>query len=92
MLRGATIPETRISHIVGKAATDPIMKKDPKNPRNRRISIVLLRGSVKNKNSPSLNQSKSQNLQDDAVPAGINNAILPNAAAPPYFNDVFHEQ
>ncbi len=86
------VPETRISHIVGKAATDPIMKKDPKNPRNRRISIVLLRGSVKNKNSPSLNQSKSQNLQDDAVPAGINNAILPNAAAPPYFNDVFHEQ
>ena len=40
-----TVPESRMSHIVGKAATDPIMPDDPKNARNRRLSIILLRGS-----------------------------------------------
>jgi len=34
---------SRISHVTGKAATEPMIKEDPKNARNRRISIVLLR-------------------------------------------------
>ncbi len=39
------IPEERISRVVGKAAEDPFFKEDPNNARNRRISIILLRGS-----------------------------------------------
>ncbi len=39
------VPEDRISRIVGKAATDPLLPDDPTNPRNRRLSLVLLRGS-----------------------------------------------
>jgi chemotaxis protein MotB len=33
----------RIARVVGKAATEPLLKDDPASARNRRISIVLLR-------------------------------------------------
>ena len=32
----------RISLVTGKASTDPLIKDNPKDPRNRRITIVLL--------------------------------------------------
>ena len=35
----------RLARVVGRAATEPILKEDPKHARNRRISIVLLRGT-----------------------------------------------
>ena len=37
------LPMSRISHVVGKADTDPYIKDNPKDARNRRISIILLR-------------------------------------------------
>jgi chemotaxis protein MotB len=40
------VPEGRISRVLGKAATDPLIENDPTNPRNRRLSIVLLRKSL----------------------------------------------
>jgi len=43
MLVAAGVPEARIDRVVGKADTDPLVKDDPKAPRNRRISIILLR-------------------------------------------------
>ena len=39
------VPEKRISRVVGKAETDPLLPEDPKNARNRRLSIILLRGT-----------------------------------------------
>ncbi len=39
------VPEERISRVVGKAAEEPLVKGDPANPRNRRITIVLMRGT-----------------------------------------------
>ncbi len=42
-LLSAGVPETRIDRVVGRADTDPLMVNDPKGPRNRRISIILLR-------------------------------------------------
>ena len=39
------VPESRISRVVGRAATDPLLVDDPTNARNRRLSIVLLRGT-----------------------------------------------
>ncbi len=35
----------RISQIVGKAATDPLLKDNPKAAKNRRLSIILMRGT-----------------------------------------------
>jgi chemotaxis protein MotB len=39
------VPEERISRVVGKAAEEPLLEDDADNPRNRRISIILLRGT-----------------------------------------------
>lgn len=39
------VPEERFSQVVGKAATEPLLPDDPKNSRNRRLSIILLRGT-----------------------------------------------
>lgn len=38
----------RLGRIVGKAATEPLLKDDPKAAKNRRLSIILLRGTGKN--------------------------------------------
>ena len=42
-LIAAGVPENRIDRVVGRADTDPLVTNDPKGPRNRRISIILLR-------------------------------------------------
>ena len=39
------IPLERLSHIVGKAATEPLLVDDPTSSRNRRLSIIMLRGT-----------------------------------------------
>jgi len=44
-LQHAKVPEGRFSRIVGKAATEPLLPEDPKHSSNRRISIILLRGT-----------------------------------------------
>ncbi len=45
VLKNLHIPEERIARIVSRAATEPLMPEDPTNARNRRLSIVLLRGT-----------------------------------------------
>ncbi|NQV57832.1 MAG: OmpA family protein [Rhodospirillales bacterium] len=44
-LRDFGLPVERLSYVSGKADTEPLLKDDPTNARNRRLSIVLLRGS-----------------------------------------------
>jgi chemotaxis protein MotB len=39
------VPEARISRVVGKAAIEPLIRNDPEAPGNRRLSVVLLRGT-----------------------------------------------
>jgi len=46
------IPEKRIGRVVGKSAKEPLMKDDPGNARNRRLSIILLRGTGDQKLPP----------------------------------------
>ena len=46
-LEDSGITEDRLSRIVGRAATEPLLPDDPNNARNRRLSIVLLRGTAK---------------------------------------------
>ncbi|MEM6903677.1 MAG: flagellar motor protein MotB, partial [Pseudomonadota bacterium] len=40
---GAGLEEVRLSRVVGKAATNPLLPDQPLSPSNRRISLVLLR-------------------------------------------------
>ncbi|MCW8836961.1 MAG: flagellar motor protein MotB [Rhodospirillales bacterium] len=62
------VPESRLSRVMGKAATDPLIKEDPNDPKNRRLSIVLLRKSIENYETP---EGKPASPPDGA-PAGQN--------------------
>lgn len=39
------VPENRMARVVGKAATEPLLPEAPEDAKNRRLSIVLLRGT-----------------------------------------------
>ena len=41
----AGVSPERLARVVGAADPDPLVSDDPRNPRNRRIAIVLLRGT-----------------------------------------------
>ncbi len=45
LIEGGLSPD-RIKYVTGKADTDPLFKDNPADPRNRRISIVLLRDQL----------------------------------------------
>ncbi len=62
------VPSDRVSVVVGKAATDPLVANDPENPSNRRISIVLLRGTAAESQPP-------QESQTAPAPAETNGGI-----------------
>ena len=40
------VPPERVELVVGKAFKEPLLTDDPANPRNRRLSIVMLRGTT----------------------------------------------
>jgi len=78
------VPEKRFSRVVGKAATEPLLPDDPKNSRNRRLSIILLRGTGEdnpvnkgqanpdaNEVLPGLNQIKRRQLDEQMQGGGI---------------------
>ena len=44
-LEAAGLPAARIDSVAGRAAEEPLLPDDPTSPQNRRISIVLLRGT-----------------------------------------------
>ncbi|MGZ8409873.1 MAG: OmpA family protein, partial [Hyphomicrobium sp.] len=43
---GHGVPESRVSRVVGKAATEPLIVDEPVAPANRRLSVVLLRAAM----------------------------------------------
>jgi len=42
VLQNAGMPPSRMNNVLGKADTDPLIPEDPRDGRNRRISIILL--------------------------------------------------
>lgn len=65
VLQQFKVPERRFSRVVGKAATEPLLPDDPTNARNRRLSIILLRGTGQN------NPASEANLEKDEVLPGL---------------------
>ena len=43
------LSEDRLDRVEGKSSTEPLLRDNPKDPQNRRLSIVILRGTGKNK-------------------------------------------
>jgi chemotaxis protein MotB len=69
-LLNSGVPASRVDRVVGKADTDPLDTKNPADPRNRRITIVLLRDApVGSTVDVSPNQLKNGALPDGLQPA-----------------------
>jgi len=48
------VPDGRISKVIGRAATDPLLPDSPNDAKNRRLTIVLLRGTGEQPSSSAL--------------------------------------
>ena len=55
----------KVSHVAGKEATQPMIKNNPKDARNRRIAIIVLREAGKNAKSA---RAKAAEKKSTAVP------------------------
>ena len=75
------VPADRIAQVVGVADQDPLDKANPADPRNRRISIVLLRQNPET--SPASNTSVAAASVATAAPALTKTPPLPRVAPPP---------
>jgi chemotaxis protein MotB len=67
----------RVLKVEGKAETDPLLKDDPKSPRNRRISIVLLREA---------NEAAKEAVAATGGAKTPQSAEVPSTPKPPGFN------
>jgi len=67
------VPPERVDRVVGKADTDPLDAKNPADPRNRRITIVLLRDAPPGA-SVDVN---SQQLKNGALPDSLQPGAKP---------------
>lgn len=66
------VPYERVSRVVGKAETEPLKADDPEHASNRRLSIILLRGTgdstpfkPQEETLPGLRAVKQRQLQQD---------------------------
>jgi len=62
------LPYERVSRVVGKAATEPLLSDNPTHASNRRLSIILLRGTgeplpPEEEVLPGLNKVKERQLE-----------------------------
>ncbi|MEK9660237.1 MAG: OmpA family protein [Alphaproteobacteria bacterium] len=78
LLMGSGLTPDRVALVQGRAATEPLLPEDPASPRNRRISIVLLR----NADAP-LPASMFEEGATPAVPAERGAALEPVEAPEP---------
>lgn len=81
------VPESRIDRVVGKAATEPLVPDNPTHPSNRRLSIIMLRGT--GADNPTANIDEPKQGEPEALP-GLNeirrqqiDEVSPRAPAAP---------
>jgi len=65
------VPIERIDRVVGKADTEPLLKEDPANARNRRLSVILLRAAGDSTNAQQIGEPAAKRA-DDAPARTIN--------------------
>jgi chemotaxis protein MotB len=73
-LVAAGVSDGRIQRVVGLADRDPFVPADPKDPRNRRISIVLLRQAI-----PPADAPPAAAAPEGPAPASIPAPVAPTA-------------
>ncbi len=73
------LPADRIKYVTGKAEIDPLLKENPSDPRNRRISVVLLRDQPAVAMAPPL----AGGAAAPATPGGASRPAAPAGAPAP---------
>ena len=78
------IAESRFDRVVGKAATEPLVPDNPAHPSNRRLSVIMLRGT--GADNPVTKAGGKKAEEPEALP-GLNRirneqAQSPGAGAP----------
>ena len=70
-LKQIGISEERFDRVVGKAATEPLIPENPRLPANRRLAIIMLRGT--GEDNPAANDRPTQmNPSEPEVLPGLN--------------------
>jgi len=69
------IPTKRMVRVAGYAATQPLIKENPEDPRNRRVSILLF--NDKNATVPNKTAPKASPLDMSPLPPGNEGLIKP---------------
>jgi chemotaxis protein MotB len=85
LLTDAGLPEARISRVTGLADRDPLLPADPLAAANRRIAIIVLRGTTKSPEPPTppaVVPSTSVSTPS-LTPTATSPAVAPPAPPPP---------
>jgi chemotaxis protein MotB len=72
----AEFPKERLNNVMGKADTELLITEDPTDPRNRRLTIILLREEL-------TNPEAYENLVEDSGQAGSDSQNAPPAVDVP---------
>ncbi len=84
VLSAAGVPADRVDRVVGKADTEPLNTANPADPRNRRITIVLLRQTQPPPTvTVTADQAKSGQLPDELKASGQMPPAPAEALPPP---------
>jgi chemotaxis protein MotB len=65
-LQDLGVPLERVDRVVGKADTEPLLKEDTANARNRRLSVILLRSTGNGADPTNLGNTPAPPPVDDA--------------------------
>lgn len=82
VLLDTQFPAERINNVMGMADTQHLLPDDPKNERNRRISIILLKEELTDPNYDKKVEADAEQYVDDEVPTG-EEVITPEEDLPP---------
>jgi len=65
------VSEDRFDRVVGKAATEPLVADNPTHPSNRRLSVIMLRGTGKDNPVTKAEEAGAKPGEPEALP-GLN--------------------
>ncbi len=85
VMKEAGIPENRLNNVMGKADSEPLITDNPLDPRNRRITIILLNEDTTSPLPPKDDEIIDENYEDGDLYEGaapINEPINPYKKTP----------
>lgn len=78
VLLDSGMPKERLNNVVGKADTEHLITENPADPRNRRISIILLKKELTNSDAFEAEaEDLADEMPDDPAPSGQSTGSTP---------------